>query len=511
MTGLWRSERGSWLPPLLLASLATAGAAPVLRRLFVPDLNWCYPFMTPDSYDWIANGLSLAGVPVGSTWRPPGLPLVIAILWKIGALSVLPAVNYFVLAATTAALYRLLRERFPPGSSALAAWIFFTNDYVQDLTKYVMAEIYCTFFLVLAARAFYLAAREPRRYRWFGLWLGMGFIFHHAALIAGVGFVIALFVTRREHLGRRELWQALVVSCFIAGTWLLARWIHYRRAGGLRHLQEELVRFSPENIRFYTIAGAALLGLALLPLYAAGFLRTVGGNARTDRAFRATELGPLLSLALFWVLLYDWADKRFLYYLFPFCACLLAEGLSALFDYARRGLAPRAIAVPYLAAALLWNVIRYPSYGINFLALTPRDFLVCPTEPDVGITKTLLHINGARVVRLHATLLEAFSDGLFDYRQRAATCDLQDPSYSCLARLKHELDSWLPRETPVGLGRLQAYPDEIYLYRNRIGNEIQRRTVPADEAELFLTSVSNMQDSLEFACGPYRLLRRAIR
>ena len=53
-----RSDR---LPPLLLAVFAALGALPVVRSLLVADLNWCYPYVTSDSYDWIANGLSWAG------------------------------------------------------------------------------------------------------------------------------------------------------------------------------------------------------------------------------------------------------------------------------------------------------------------------------------------------------------------------------------------------------------------------------------------------------------------
>ena len=82
-----RSER---LPPLLLAVFATLGALPVVRSLIVADLNWCYPYMTADSYDWISNGLFWSGKPILPSLRPPGLPLVIAGLSKVGLLSLLP-------------------------------------------------------------------------------------------------------------------------------------------------------------------------------------------------------------------------------------------------------------------------------------------------------------------------------------------------------------------------------------------------------------------------------------
>jgi hypothetical protein len=47
-----------------LAAAVVLGAWPVLRALRSDDLNWCYRYLGPDSYDWIANGLSWAGAPV---------------------------------------------------------------------------------------------------------------------------------------------------------------------------------------------------------------------------------------------------------------------------------------------------------------------------------------------------------------------------------------------------------------------------------------------------------------
>jgi hypothetical protein len=501
------SGKRDWLPPAALGVAAVVGTIPVLRLLIVPDLNWCYPFMSSDSYDWVANGLHWMGAPVESNWRPPGLPLVIGILWKLGALSLLPVVNYLVLGATTAILYLLLRERFTAAVSALSAWIFFANDYVQDLTKYVMSEIYGTLFIVLAAWLFFRAASRPRLYAWFGLALGVGFLFQYAALPAGIGFAAALLLTRRDQLRTPALWRGLAFAAVPPGAWFLLRWWHYHGAGVPQHVVETLLRFSVGNLRLYIVAGIALLGLALLPLYAAGFLRMVVGNTEGTRAFRATVFGPLVSLGLFWLFLYDWADKRFLYYVFPFCACFLAEGLAALSDWAKHGLVAKTIAAAYLAVALLWNQIRYPSYGINYIALTPRDFLECPTEQLVNF-KTVLHLAGARVVRLHATIPSAFSRGLFDFRERDATCDVRSASYTCLSVIRKELDERLPSGSPIGLFRAQGFSEDLYAGHNRLGNELLRPVVWPEGADLVLTSEPHPEARLELECGPYRVYRR---
>ena len=497
--------RAARRPAWVLVFLGVAGTLPVLRSLFVADLNWCYPYLSPDSYDWIANGLYLAGEKVASSWRPPGLPLLIAALFKLGLLSWLPVANVAVLGLTTAALYLLLRERHGAWISACAAWFFFANDYVQDLTKYVMAEIYCTLFIVLAARAFFRSSRDPRGYRTCTLLLGVGFLFHNATLIVGIGFAIAFLVTRRADVRRREVWQGLGGAALIVGGWVVARWLHYRaNPGGPRHGVEDLLRFAPENIRFYAIAGTALLGLAILPLYGAGFLRFAARDF-PDRAYRTAVAVPLLALAVFWFFFYDWVDKRFLYYLFPFCVCLLAEGLESLAAYARRGRLAAALAGAFLLVAILWNQIRYPSYGIQYLALTPRDFLETSITQDARF-KSTLHLAGARVSRFHESMPSAFSRGLFDFRLRSPECSLSAPAYACLATLKREADQLIEPGEPIGLEPLPGWPADYYASLNRLGNTFRRPVRLPKDARVALVSRGSARTPPLASCGPYALV-----
>jgi hypothetical protein len=249
----------------------------------------------------------------------------------------------------------------------------------------------------------------------------VGYLFHSATAVAGIGLGVAFLLTRRGDLQRREVWQGLGGAVFFAGGWKLARELHHHlHPGGLQHDVEALLYLSAENVRFYAIAGLALLGLAILPLYGAGLLRLAARDF-PDRAWRATVISPLASLAVFWIFFYNWADKRFLYYLFPFCICLLAEGLDALATYARRGHLATALACAYLGAALLWNQIRYPSYGARYLALTPQDFLEASViEHAKPFGKATFYLAGARVVRLNGSFLASFSRSLFDVRLPAS-------------------------------------------------------------------------------------------
>jgi hypothetical protein len=499
-----RSDR---LPPLLLAGFATLGALPVVRSLLVRDLSWCYPYVNLDSYDWIANGLSWAGENVANSWRPPGVPLLIAALFKLGLLSWLPVANVLVLGLTTAALYLLLREKHGAWISACASWFFFANDYVQDITKYLLADIYCTLFIVLGALFFARAARDPRHYRTSLLLLGVGYLFHSATAVAGIGLGVAFLLTRRGDIRRREVWQGLGGAAFFAGGWKLARELrHHLHPGSLQHDVESLLYFSAENVPFYAIAGLALLGLAVLPLYGAGFLRLAARDFQ-DRAWRAAVIAPLAALAVFWLFFYNWTDKRFLYYLFPFCVCALAEGLDALAAYARRGRLATALACAYLGAALLWNQIRYPSYGVRYLALTPQDFLEASViEHAQPFGKATFHLAGARIVRLHGSFLASFSGSLFDVRLPAAAgCSVPVPSPACLVALKANVDHLFAPGEAIGFSPPGSADNGVSSMK-RLGEILGRRVVPPGQARLALVGRDASSKSPLATCGPYSLV-----
>jgi hypothetical protein len=492
-----------FLPPFLLLA-GIVGTIPVVRSLYVADLNWCYRFLSRDSYDWINNGLYWAGAPVLPSFRPPGLPLVIALLDRLSLLSWLPVLNFVVLGATAAVLYRLLRERFSPAVSAVAAWAFFSNSFVQDFTRWILAEVWAVFFLVLAALFFLRAEKRPGAYISFGAAVGVSFLCHYAALPAGIGFAVSVVLARRADLSRRELWAGAVTAGILPGVWLAVRWRHaLLRPDAPRHGVEALVAFVPQNISFYAFAGLALAGLVVLPLYVAGALRCLGRSGRKERLLRGLFAPVLAVLALFFGFLYDWTDKRFLLYFFPFAVGFLALGVERLLDWGRRTPALRAVSAAYLLGALAWNQITYPPYGIQFLAVTPRDFLEAPEELDAKL-KTTLHLTGARVVRIHRSMPGGFAGGLFDFRLRPPDCRLSvDDGYAALLRLRSVLDEKLGSGAPVGMERLTGWPDDGWESRNRMSNVLGRPVVLPDLAPCRIAPAPLPGLREVFAAGPY--------
>jgi hypothetical protein len=501
------------LPAALLALLAFVGAIPVVRALRVADMNLCYRYMTADSYDWISNGLFWAGRPVLPSLRPPGLPLVIAALSKVGALSLLPIVGFLFLGLSTALLYLLLRERHDPWISAVAAWFFFANDYVLDLAKYVLAETYATPFLVLAVLACVRAGWDLRWYPAMGAALGAGFLFSYAAAPAGLGLALAVLAVRAEDVRRRPLWVGALIAVGAVGSWLAVRaWFHRAHPDAPRHAFELLVSPTLSNATFYAISGVALLGLLPLVLYALGVFRLFGvGSA--FRRYRAAWLLTASTLLVFLVFFYDWADKRFLVYALPFLTCALAEGLENLRSFAARGRFATFAAAALLGGCLLWNQIRYPSYGFYYLALTPEHFLeaALTTRDNFKIEQ---HLAGARVVRLHDSLASSFSGGLFDPRPRPVPCAPADPAIACLATLKRAADTLLAPGEPMGFLPPKDWPADGHSSFIRLRNVFERPVLDIHSAAVSLGGVEVVQPGADLTkppfvahCGPYVMAR----
>jgi hypothetical protein len=500
------------LPGAVLLLAGGLGAVPVLRGLVVADLNWCYAYMSSDSYDWISNGLFWSGKPVYPSLRPPGLPLVIAGLSKIGLLPLLPVVSFLFLGLSTALLYVLLRERHGPWVAAAASWFFFANDTVQDVARYVLSETYAMPLLILALLAFVRAGRDLRWYPVMGAALGAGFLFSYAALPAGVGLALAVLAVRAEDVRSRELWKgALAAAVAVLGWFAFRIWFHHAHPDAPRHDFEALLRPTLSNLSTYAIAGPAVLGLLLLPLYALGGLRLLVVDP-VSRRYKAGAVGMAGALVVFLLFFYDWADKRFLIYLLPPFACALAEGIEGLRAHAAGGRVAAAVSAAFLAACLLWNQIRYPSYGFAYLALTPMHFLEAArtTTPTL---KTELHLTGARVVRLHETLLSSFSRGLFDPRQRPAPCALGDPAFACLGGLKGVADRILAPGQPVGFLPPKSWPADRISSGIRLRNVLQRPIVDPASAGVSLAGVEETpgadlsKPTFLARCGPYVLVR----
>ncbi|HEV2847105.1 MAG TPA: glycosyltransferase family 39 protein, partial [Thermoanaerobaculia bacterium] len=299
---------------LILALIALLGLAAMAPALVPADLNLTYPFMDGDSHDWIANGLRLTGEDVRYLGRAPLLPLVIALLHRIEALSWLPLLLQALFRGTALAFYGLaarLAGRWPAFVAALALLV---NDSLQGLSLQVMADVPAACLLFLAARSF-LLAREgaaPRRYVESGLFAGLSTL----TQAAGALWVPAAFLTaalhRRRDFRSPWLWASLLPPLALPLLWRAVQPPAFGGSGGVAREQWLLLDLHAGSVPFYLYALVSLLGLPGALLLAAGLGSAARRMGRDEAGFLAAAL--LAATTFFFVFLYDYNAKRFLCY-----------------------------------------------------------------------------------------------------------------------------------------------------------------------------------------------------
>jgi hypothetical protein len=387
---LFLRRREDW--PLVAAFVVVVGIL-IYKSAFLvfPDLAFTYPYVSSDSYQWVADGLADAGYDVSMTYRNPGLPLVLAALYRLGIPNYLPVLTSALLLLFVTYLALILREQqFSPGIIALTILFFFFNFSIQSFFDYIYADQWAVTFQLAALYHLHQAIRRPRHLLVFALWAGLSLLFQYAVAFL-FPCVLLYFATdlwpRRESTRRFGL--LLLGSAGICAAILLPhflyRWIKFGTPLHSHVVHFPLVRFHFFGGFYYFVNFFAFLGIpvALLTLY--GLWKSL----RDDGLPRLLLLCTL-SYFVFWVLLYTWHDVRFLLYAVPFFAFFFARALREL--GALEWFSPRTASLQQLILAygagpllLLYGLhVKESAHTPNELALTPQNILVFSLERITG-------------------------------------------------------------------------------------------------------------------------------
>lgn len=340
------------LVPLALAALGLAQAAWVGLSLRVPDLNLGYPFPGGDGHDWIANALALSGEPVRFTGRPPLFPLLLAALERLGAASLLPALQQLVLAALALTGYFALRRSRGRLTAALVALYLLANATLLRQALEIMADPLAAVLLAGACVAFVAARDRPRLYLAAGLLGGLAALTQQAALLVLPAAAVTVALLRRDHLRGREPWIGAALLMALVGAWLGLKAAWLGTAGDHLVRNWSLVHPHLGFVGFYAHAALAFFGWPALALIAAGVARAGARQVRRARgsgeglphSHRLADALPFTGLLLagtllFFVFFYQWPARRFLIYTLVPSVWWLGEGLAALRPVALRALA----------------------------------------------------------------------------------------------------------------------------------------------------------------------------
>lgn len=363
----------------VLVALCLATFAALAPHLVYPDLNLDYPFVDGDSHDWIANGLFLAGHDVRYSGRPPLLPLILALLDRLGLLRWWPVLGLSFFLATIVGFYTLAARLFPAAAAFAAALLLLADYSLQSLALDLMADVPASCLLLWSARAFLTArareaapagqpgaaatpseravgagqpgatpgaraatgaAERPHRYVWSGLLAGLSALTQPMCLLLPLAAGATLAARRRRDLATRWPWigAALVIGC--EGLWMAVGRFSFAPRGDSLKDPWRLVGFHLSTVGSYLWSLVSLLGMPACLLLAAGVLlagwRAWRGRDPEPAAASLFALLLFLSLVGFVVFWYRWEAKRFLVYAVWPAGLLIAEALSPLARMASR-------------------------------------------------------------------------------------------------------------------------------------------------------------------------------
>ncbi|MDA8130296.1 MAG: glycosyltransferase family 39 protein [Elusimicrobia bacterium] len=236
----------AWLSSERNYLLACAGLALLLRLVYV--LKTGAGSLSPDAYDWMNTGWSVAsGNGFGGSWRPPGYAFFLAAVFSVFGKSVIAAkvIQTILSAATVWICYRTAAELFDALTARITAALLAYYPYFIAYSADLLSETFLTFILAAAVYRVVRAAAAPstRNLAFAGLLIGC------AALTKSV--VLPFFLLACAWLwwrtGRfRAGFLAGAFSLLVILPWSMRNYLHF--SGGY---------VMPVSTPWFTLYGSA--------------------------------------------------------------------------------------------------------------------------------------------------------------------------------------------------------------------------------------------------------------
>jgi len=360
----------------VIVGLAAANFLALAPFLVYHDLNLEYPFMMGDSWDWISNGLSVAGHDVRASVRAPFLPLLIAALDRAGALAWLPVVIQAVVMATTVALFVSVRRESGARTAFAAALVVIAIESWRRQSLDVAADVLAGCLVYLALAAMQRARSSPRWYLAAGAAAGLGAVTQQVALAVVAAAAAAVLPFRREQLRTPWPWLGGLLFALPYAGWTAWKWVVFGTPGDAGVKQWALVRLHADGLFHYAWALAAYLGIPGLALAAAGVVKAFR-RGRSGELAVASGAASAAAVAFF-ALLYVYRDSRFLAVAFLPLVVLVAGAIGRVQrPVLRRGA---------LAAVCVWGALPVPggAAGAAWLPLWPCPAAAVRAKSSVG-------------------------------------------------------------------------------------------------------------------------------
>jgi hypothetical protein len=273
-----------------------------------------YPFKFPDSWAWLVEALWYLGEDVIPAVLAPVTPLTFAGLIELGWANVIPYRGIFFHHAMIPAVYILTRAGTGSCLTALlASLLCLTSSALLGNALYVGSDVAANALLVYAVLFFWLGVTRSNRYLWLaGACTGVSALTQYAAFFLPLSVLGYLLLCDRRRLRHPVTWGSLVLAGLLAGSQFIYRWLTFGAPLYSRAQHVGLLRFHLDDIGPYAWW---TIGFFSLPVLLLALLGTWEVLSRASlRKFGILLLLIIATMGVFFVLLYDWPDNRFIQY-----------------------------------------------------------------------------------------------------------------------------------------------------------------------------------------------------
>jgi hypothetical protein len=436
--------------------------------------------MAPDSYDWIANGFYYASYDVTfSLLRPPGLPLIIMMLEKIRLLSFLPLLNQLVLLGIFITIYKVIAKYFNKITSIITVLILFTNFFLQDLSVLILADLYALFFILLGLFFYLKAEKERKFYITSSLFWSISFLFQYAIVSLAPAFLLHFLLFRRKISLKIATLSALPPFLLI-GSWYVLKKLFLEPASIQNIDYINLVKPHLDSLFFYLINIISVLGIFAFILLVIGFLKIYfdwkrKNNSAEIHKFILLSLLAIVSWFIFWVLLYDWNDRRFVVYLLPFLVPFIVVAVGYLLNSSyERNIIGRIFAVVIILFSIVWSAIPYESaLSFDTLKLTRLTGIRFKTVIDESSSKGNISISSAQLDRKLPSFINPLNLKSLAFIKKNAAHD----ELTKLDKIKNNIFMENKSSICIGYEKNEFDGARWYIDKNKYGNYFRKKVI----------------------------------
>ncbi len=289
-----------------------------------------YKFTYSDSFDWIANGVRFLEND-SITFRNLGLPLIISILNRLGAIYLLPLINQGIFFLMISSIYYSVKSMTKNLRISLAIALLVFFNYSLNLgSNYILADFYAVAFI---ATSICFLIRNKWYLSFLSLTVSMLFQnFGYYLFILWILYYIYLFrnqIIKSVKDLRNNLYKLFIIflpsilALLVILPWHLYKFLEFNSFFYTKVTQFELIKPNIANTIFYIFNTHTFFGfvmIILLGLLLLSFFKH--REILKNRQFIFLVSGFLITW-VFWVHLYDWQDRRFLVYLTPWIYLIL--------------------------------------------------------------------------------------------------------------------------------------------------------------------------------------------